>query len=137
MPRELCRTERLRLLQEAVALVNPIAWPEPFGLVMAESLAVGTPVVASPCGAAPEIVTHGRTGFLSSTRESAVQALDDIDLIDRDECRAEAVRRFSLQRMAADYEALYAGVLAQPQPQPAMLPGQRLQQPDHPRTDRT
>jgi len=100
--------ERDRLLRGALALVNPIAWPEPFGLVMAESLACGTPVIASPIGAAPEIVDDGVTGFLCQGEDDAVVALGKIGSLDRGDCRAAAEQRFSAKRMVSDYLALYA-----------------------------
>jgi glycosyltransferase involved in cell wall biosynthesis len=108
--------EQLRLLRHAEALVNPICWPEPFGLAMAEALACGTPVLAFPNGAAPEIIDHGRTGYLCADENQMVAALDRIHAIDRDACRYAAERRFSLQRMAADYERLYRTVLADDRP---------------------
>jgi glycosyltransferase involved in cell wall biosynthesis len=104
--------ERVRSLQTAAGLLNPIGWPEPFGLVMAESLAVGTPVIACPLGAAPEIVTHGRTGFLCATEDAAVRAVARLPEIDRGVCRREAEERFSIARMAADHEELYAALVA-------------------------
>jgi glycosyltransferase involved in cell wall biosynthesis len=111
---ELRLEERVPLLGRAAGLLNPIAWPEPFGLVMAEALATGTPVIASAQGAAPEIVTSGRTGFLFRSRAAAVRAIGRLPDIDRAECRAEAERRFSLQRMAADHETLYDAILTSP-----------------------
>ncbi|WP_211357406.1 glycosyltransferase family 4 protein [Nocardioides rubriscoriae] len=104
--------ERVQCLQTAAGLLNPIAWPEPFGLVMAESLAVGTPVITWPLGAAPEIITHGRTGFLCATEDAAVRAVTRLPEIDRAVCRAEAEERFSVARMAADHEDLYACLVA-------------------------
>lgn len=103
--------ERVALVGRASGLLNPILWPEPFGLVMAESLASGTPVVARRAGAAPEIVTPGRTGFLFRTDPEAVVAVGRLPEIDRGACRAEAERRFSLARMAADHERLYERIL--------------------------
>ncbi len=103
--------ERIAVLGTAAGLLNPIAWPEPFGLVMAESLAVGTPVITWSLGAAPEIITHGRTGFLCDSEESAVAAVARLAEIDRAGCRAEAERRFSRVRMAADHERLYASLV--------------------------
>ncbi|USX54383.1 glycosyltransferase family 4 protein [Lentzea sp. HUAS12] len=102
---------RLRLLQHADALLNPIAWPEPFGLVMAEALACATPVLAFPCGAAPEIVEHGRTGFLCRGIDDMIARLDDVAGLDRADCRRSARERFSLERMAAAHERLYEAVL--------------------------
>lgn len=102
---------RLDLLGRARALVNPITWPEPFGLVMAESLAMGTPVLAFPQGAAPEIIDDGRTGFLVDDEEAMISAIGRLNTISRAECRASAVRDFSLQRMAADYVGVYERLL--------------------------
>lgn len=100
-------SERLDLLRHAEALLNPIGWPEPFGLVMAEALACGTPVLAFPNGAAPEIVDHGHTGYLCADEDQMLAALDRVPAIDRAHCRAAAEDRFSLQRMARDHERLY------------------------------
>ncbi|HEX2894633.1 MAG TPA: glycosyltransferase family 4 protein [Marmoricola sp.] len=110
-PEELPLLERISVLQSAAALVNPIVWPEPFGLVMAESLATGTPVVASPVGAAPEIVTDGTTGFLRDSDDEAADAIRHVGAIDRGACRSDAERRFSSARMAADHERLYRRIL--------------------------
>lgn len=104
--------ERLALLQHADALLNPIRWSEPFGLVMIEALACGVPVITSPVGAAPEIVDTGRTGFLCIDEDDLAHAVARIAEIDRDACRAEAVHRFSLERMTTDYLQLYERVLA-------------------------
>jgi glycosyltransferase involved in cell wall biosynthesis len=106
--------ERIAIVQSAVALLNPIAWPEPFGLVMAEALAVATPVIASPLGAAPEIVTDGVTGFLCSTVADAVAAVGRLPEIDRAACRRDAELRFSSARMAQDHEALFLRVMEDP-----------------------
>jgi glycosyltransferase involved in cell wall biosynthesis len=99
--------ERVDLLGRADALINPIGWPEPFGLVMAEALACGTPVLAHPHGAAPEIVDHGHTGYLCADEDGMVAAVDRVLHINRADCRAAAVTRFSLHRMTADYESLF------------------------------
>ena len=101
-------------MRGAAALVNPITWPEPFGLVMAEALAAATPVLAFPNGAAPEIVNHGRTGYLCRDEEEMVTAVARVHEIDRQQCRAAAQRRFSLTRMAADHERLYRRILEHP-----------------------
>jgi glycosyltransferase involved in cell wall biosynthesis len=97
----------LALLQGADALLDPIRWPEPFGLVMAEAMAAGVPVLAYPSGAAPEIVRPGLTGFLCADEDAMVAAVGRIDLIDRDLCRTTAERYFGSDRMAAEYEVLY------------------------------
>jgi glycosyltransferase involved in cell wall biosynthesis len=124
---ELGLEERARLVGEAAALLNPIAWPEPFGLVMAESLATGTPVLARPEGAAPEIVTPGLTGFLFDSEREAVVDVARLPELSRADCRAEAERRFSLQRMAAAHEALYLSLLdaGRPAPRPPVEPLRR------------
>jgi glycosyltransferase involved in cell wall biosynthesis len=91
----------------ARALLFPIDWPEPFGLVMIEAMACGTPVIARPCGSVPEIIEDGRTGFIADTVDELVEAVKRIDTIDRVECRRQVERRFSVPRMVDDYEALY------------------------------
>lgn len=98
---------KARLLAEARCLLNPIAWPEPFGMVMIEALACGTPVLATPCGAVPEVVTDGCTGFVRSTAAGLAEALARVDRLDRNDCRATAVRRFSAERMVADHLDVY------------------------------
>jgi glycosyltransferase involved in cell wall biosynthesis len=91
----------------ARALLFPIDWPEPFGLVMIEAMACGTPVIARPCGSVPELLDDGRTGFLGDTVDELVEAVKRIDTIDRAECRRHVERRFSVARMVDDYEAIY------------------------------
>lgn len=95
------------LLAGAEALVNPIRWPEPFGLVMIEALAAGTPVVTFAEGSAPEIVDDGVTGFVCRDEQDMVARLGDVRALDRARCRAAAEARFSTQRMVADHLALY------------------------------
>ena len=105
---------RTALMGDAAALVNPITWPEPFGLVMAEALAAATPVLAFPNGAAPEIIDHGRTGYLCRDEDDMIAAAARVVKLDRRQCRAAAEQRFSLARMAADYERLYRAILEDP-----------------------
>jgi len=107
MPAEQPLAARVDLMRHAAALLNPITWPEPFGLVMAEALAAATPVLAFPNGAAPEIIDHGRTGFLCRDEDQMSAAARRVPQIDRRRCRAAAQRRFSLAQMADDYERLY------------------------------
>jgi glycosyltransferase involved in cell wall biosynthesis len=112
---EVGRRRKLALLAGAEALVNPIRWPEPFGLVMVESLACGTPVLAFPEGAAPEIVEHGRTGFLCSDEDDMASRIGLAADLDRATCRASVEARFSSERMVADHLALYRRlVIARP-----------------------
>lgn len=99
------------LLGEALCLLNPLAWPEPFGMVMIEALASGTPVVATPVGAAPEIVDDGVTGFLAAGDAALVEALALVPDLDRTACRKAAEERFSLDRMVAEHLALYRRLL--------------------------
>jgi glycosyltransferase involved in cell wall biosynthesis len=103
-----------RLLGEATALLFPIDWPEPFGLVAIEALACGTPVVARPCGAVTEIVEPGVTGFLASDRDGLAEGLLRAPSLDRAACRRQFEHRFSVQRMVDDYERVYEVAGARP-----------------------
>jgi len=100
------------VLAAARALVFPLQWEEPFGMVMIEALASGTPVVTMPRGAAPEIVTDGVTGFLRTELADLPAAIDEVDRIDPDRCRQEVLDRFTPQAMAAGYERVYRRVLS-------------------------
>ncbi len=104
---EVSQKKKLELFSRARAFLFPIQWEEPFGLVMAESLACGTPVVATRFGAAPEVIEHGRTGFLVDNLEEIPRYLERIDEIDPEECRRVAQERFSPRRMAQEYLAYY------------------------------
>lgn len=99
--------DKAEFLGNALALLFPIDWPEPFGLVMIEALACGTPVVTRPFGSVPEIIDSGRTGLIGDTLDELVDAVKRIDSIDRGVCRREFERRFTIERMVDDYEALY------------------------------
>jgi glycosyltransferase involved in cell wall biosynthesis len=94
-------------LGDALALLFPINWPEPFGLVMMESIACGTPVIAYPRGSVPEIVEDGVSGFLVHNVEEAAGALQRIGEIDRKRCRRRFEQRFTAKRMCDDYLAHY------------------------------
>lgn len=104
---------KAQLLAGAEALVNPIRWPEPFGLVMIEALAVGTPVLTFAEGSAPEIVEHGRIGFLCTDEDDMVRRLRAIGEIDRRRCREAAEKRFSTGRMIDDHLSLYRGLISE------------------------
>lgn len=104
--------QKLGMLASAMCLLNPIAWPEPFGMVMIEAMACGTPVIATPCGSVPEIVVDGRTGYLAAGVEDLAAALAKIAAIDRNACRAEVESRFSSQRLAADHLTLYQTLIS-------------------------
>jgi glycosyltransferase involved in cell wall biosynthesis len=107
---EVDREEKLALVGGARALLNPIRWDEPFGLCMVEALACGTPVIATPRGATPEIVDDGITGFLASTTDQAVTAVTWAAALDRHACRRAVEARFSARRMVADHLTLYHDV---------------------------
>jgi glycosyltransferase involved in cell wall biosynthesis len=109
---ELGYAEKLELLGGSFALVNPIQWAEPFGLVMVEALATGTPVVATPLGSAPELVDDGITGYLRTGCSALAAALLDAPQLDRATCRAVASRRFSSERMVAEHIRLYEALLS-------------------------
>jgi glycosyltransferase involved in cell wall biosynthesis len=105
-------TQKAELVGSARALLFPIDWPEPFGLVMIEAMACGTPVVAWNRGSVPEIVEDGVTGFIVSSEAEAVEALARIGQLDRARIRQRFEARFTAERMAADYLALYRRLLA-------------------------
>ncbi len=96
-----------RLLRHARALLFPILWPEPFGLAMAEALAHGTPVITRRCGSTPEVMAHGRVGYVCDDDESLVEAVMQVGRLDRVDCRRWAEAQFSVERMTADYERVY------------------------------
>lgn len=104
---EVGERDKRRLLAGADALLFPIDWPEPFGLVMIESLATGTPVIAWPHGSVPEVIEDGHTGRLVSSVDEAVRAVRHLDEISRRACRAAFEERFSVERMVRDYLHLY------------------------------
>lgn len=105
---------RQRLLRQAKCLLHPTLAPETSSLVAMEALAAGTPVIAYRSGALPEIVEDGVTGFLVSSREEMADALRRVRSIDPDACRASAARRFSKERMIAQYFSLYREIVRQP-----------------------
>ena len=94
-------------LGNAMALLFPIDWPEPFGLAMIEALACGTPVIAYRNGSVPEIIEQGVTGFIVEDIDEAVRAVEHIEKLSRARCRQEFNRRFGADRMARDYVAVY------------------------------
>ena len=104
-------SEKYELLAGAAGLLNPIRWPEPFGLVMIEALACGTPVLTYPEGAAPEIVDDGETGFLCGERDAMVDAVARAAQIDRRRCRTTVEERFSTGQMVASHLALFESLV--------------------------
>jgi glycosyltransferase involved in cell wall biosynthesis len=108
---EIGDAEKAAFLGGALALLFPVDWPEPFGLVMIEAMACGTPVIARACGSVPEVVEPGRTGYLADTVEDLVEAVKRVDTIDRAACRRHVEQRFSVERMADGYEVIYRALL--------------------------
>ena len=98
-------------LSEAAALLFPIDWPEPFGLVMIEAMACGTPVIAYRSGSVPEVIDHGITGFIVEDETEAIAAIRQLDTLDRTRVREQFERRFTAQRMAREYTDLYRTLL--------------------------
>jgi glycosyltransferase involved in cell wall biosynthesis len=104
---EIGGAEKDEFLGSARALLFPIDWAEPFGLVMIEALACGTPVIGWRNGSVPELITDGCTGFVVGSLEEAIRAVDRIGGLSRQTCRAEFERRFDAARMAEDYAQVY------------------------------
>ncbi len=100
------------LLGQAAALLVPIRWDEPFGIVFAEALACGTPVISCPRGALPEIVEEGKTGFLIGTKDEGVAAVSRLAALSRADCRRAAEEKFSVQVCSQRYLQAYAGLSA-------------------------
>ncbi len=113
--------EKDELLGNAYALLFPIDWPEPFGLVMIEAMACGTPVIAFRRGSVPEVMTDGVTGFIVEDVAEAVQAVERVSAIDRKACRRMFEQRFTAERMARDYMNVYAQLSGNRRPMPALV----------------
>jgi glycosyltransferase involved in cell wall biosynthesis len=113
---EITERQKAEFLGEAAALLFPIDWPEPFGLVTIEAMACGTPVIAFRCGSVPEIVEDGICGFVVDSVEEAVNRVARLGELHRSAVRAYFERRFTVERMARDYLAIYRD-----------LPGVRLE----------
>lgn len=104
---EIGEHQKAEFLGNAAGLLFPIAWPEPFGLVMIEAMACGTPVIAIRGGSVAEVIDDGVTGFVVEDETAAVSAAESLDTLDRAEIRAVFERRFTARRMAEDYTRLY------------------------------
>src|SRR5208337_1533941 len=98
-------------LGEAKALLFPIDWPEPFGLVMIEAMDCGTPVIAWPCGSVQEVVEQGVTGFIVNNVEEAVKAVKEIESLDRSVVRRRFEARFTVEQMTRNYLRVYQTLL--------------------------
>jgi glycosyltransferase involved in cell wall biosynthesis len=108
--------EKSNFLSGAIGLLLPIDWPEPFGLVMIEAMACGTPVIAYNRGSVVEIIQEGLTGFIVEDETSAITAVDRLSQLDRDAIRKEFEQRFTARRMALDYLAAYRGLMEEAAP---------------------
>lgn len=108
---EIGGNEKDAFLRNAAALLFPIRWPEPFGLVMVEALACGTPVLALRNGSVPEVVQDGITGFVADSEDELVEDVQRLWMIDRRACRKDVERRFSPAAMAAAYERVYESLI--------------------------
>ena len=104
---EIDDSQKPAFLSGAHALLFPIDWPEPFGLVMIEAMACGTPVIAFNCGSVPEVIDHGLTGFIVPDEDAAVSAISRLGELDRAAIRRRFEQRFTARRMAEDYVDVY------------------------------
>jgi glycosyltransferase involved in cell wall biosynthesis len=104
---EISDEQKQAFLGNARALLFPIDWPEPFGLVMIEAMACGTPVIGFPCGSVPEVIDDGVTGFVVDDIESAVSAVERVQHLDRAQVRRRFEERFDVERMAESYLEVY------------------------------
>ena len=110
---EISDSEKSSFLSGAVALLAPIAWPEPFGLVLIEAMACGTPVIGFNRGSIPEIIEDGLTGFVVEGKEEAVAATHRLSAVSRRDIRARFEERFTARRMAREYVRVYRGLTEQ------------------------
>ncbi len=108
---EINEKEKQDFLGNAMALLFPIDWPEPFGLVMIEALACGTPVIAFNNGSVPEIIKHGINGFIVNSTEEAIQCIEKLNTISREKCRETFEKDFTTRRMAQNYIEIYTKLL--------------------------
>ena len=110
---EISDDQKQEFLGGALALLFTVDWPEPFGLVMIEALACGTPVVARPCGSVPEVLRDGVTGFIASSLDDLIGAVHKVPVISRRACRDEFETRFTAEVMTANYERIYYQLIDQ------------------------
>jgi glycosyltransferase involved in cell wall biosynthesis len=108
---EITDCEKPEFLSGAVALLDPIDWPEPFGIVMIEAMACGTPVIAFNRGSIPEVIDEGLTGFIVEDVEGAIGAFNRLSLLSREEIRNRFEQRFTARRMALEYLAAYRSLM--------------------------
>jgi glycosyltransferase involved in cell wall biosynthesis len=122
MQGEISEAQKAEFLSEAVALLMPIDWPEPFGLVMIEAMACGTPVVAFNRGSVSEIVDHGVTGFIVADESEAAAAIINIHTMSREMVRSRFQDRFTARRMALDYVGVYHNLAVRSPPKLRVVP---------------
>ena len=113
---EIGDAEKPCFLSGAKALLLPIDWPEPFGLVMIEAMACGTPTIAFPAGSVPEVIDHGVTGYIVHDESAAVTAVSRLDRLSPAAIRARFEQRFTATRMAEDYVSLYRRMAVKARP---------------------
>jgi glycosyltransferase involved in cell wall biosynthesis len=113
---EISDAQKSAFLSGAIALLDPIDWPEPFGLVMIEAMACGTPVIAFNRGSVPELIDDGLTGFIVEDVEGAIGAFDRLPQLSRDEVRQQFERRFTARRMAQEYLSAYRSLMENEEP---------------------
>ena len=122
MQGEISEAEKAEFLSGAVALLMPIDWPEPFGLVMIEAMACGTPVIAFNRGSVSEIVDHGVTGFIVEDESEAAAAIGKIHTMSREKVRSQFQNRFTAHRMALDYLDVYHNLAVRSPPKLRVVP---------------
>ena len=110
---EISDREKDEFLGNVYALLFPIDWPEPFGLVMIEAMACGTPIIAYDSGSVPEVTEHGVTGFVVKELEEAIEAVGRVRNLSRASCREAFEKRFTSGRMARDYVKVYMRLAGQ------------------------
>ncbi|MCG9891603.1 MAG: glycosyltransferase family 4 protein [Thermosynechococcaceae cyanobacterium MS004] len=104
--------QKNELLGRAIAMLFPITWQEPFGLVMIESMAAGTPVIAMRMGSTPEVIVHGKTGYLCDSVEDCIAAVGRLKDLNRQDCRNHVATQFSVAKMVDGYESVYRSQVA-------------------------
>lgn len=117
---EIGEKDKNEFLGNAYALIFPVDWPEPFGLVMIEAMACGTPVIARARGSIPEVIESGVTGFIADSVEEAARAIKKVETISRKKCREVFEQRFTAKRMAEDYVSVYKNLIARQRPMGAV-----------------
>ncbi|MCK4918989.1 MAG: glycosyltransferase family 4 protein [Candidatus Pacebacteria bacterium] len=108
---EVSEKQKIKYLSNAKALLFPIRWEEPFGLVMAEAMACGTPVVGFNKGSVSEIIKNGKTGFVAKNEKEMIQAIKNIEKIKREDCRVHVEKNFTIKKMVDNYEKVYRKII--------------------------